>query len=101
MTKRGMPRRSGQDRAKAWTLYLLRCRDGSLYTGITVDPERRLAQHQEGLASRYTRGRRPVRMVYRECYASRPEALRREYAVKALSRDAKERLIAGGFGTGR
>lgn len=83
------------DRAETWTLYLLRCRDGSLYAGITTDPERRLAQHQDGLGSRYTRGRRPVRMVYRESCVTRSEALKREYAVKALPRAAKERLIAG------
>jgi putative endonuclease len=77
-----------------WALYLLRCRDGSLYAGITTDPERRVAQHQAGKASRYTRGRTPVRIVYREPCASRAEALKRECAVKALSRDEKERLIA-------
>jgi putative endonuclease len=93
--RRGLSRRSAPDSPKAWTLYLLRCRDGSLYAGITCDPERRLAQHQGGLASRYTRGRRPVQMVYREWCTSRSEALKREYAVKTLSRDAKERLIAG------
>jgi putative endonuclease len=76
-------------------LYLLRCRDGSLYAGITVDLTRRLAQHQDGTASRYTRCRRPVTMVYRERCASRSDALKREYAVKALTREAKERLIKG------
>lgn len=100
MTRRRTLRGSAPDRAETWTLYLLRCRDGSLYAGITVDPERRLAQHQSGLASRYTRGRRPVRMVYRESCASRSAALRREYAVKALSRRAKERLIVGAGGWG-
>lgn len=78
---------------RAWTLYVLRCRDSSLYTGITTDLERRLTQHQEGSASRYTRGRRPVRIVYREPCAGRSHALKRERAVKALSRSAKERLI--------
>ncbi|MFZ5863052.1 MAG: GIY-YIG nuclease family protein [Nitrospirota bacterium] len=83
---------------QAWTLYLLRCRDRSLYTGITTDAERRLAQHQDGTASRYTRSRRPVTMVYRESCASRSDALKREVAVKALSRQAKERLISGARG---
>ncbi len=88
-----MPRGSAPDSAARWTLYLLRCRDGSLYAGITTDLERRVAQHQTGVASRYTRGRTPVRIVYRESCANRSEALKREYAVKALSRDGKERLI--------
>ncbi|MFZ5877341.1 MAG: GIY-YIG nuclease family protein [Nitrospirota bacterium] len=87
------PRGAEPSGAKGWTLYLLRCRDGSLYAGITVDPERRLAQHQDGTASRYTRSRRPVTMVYRESCASRSDALKREAAVKALSRPAKERLL--------
>lgn len=81
------------ERSEQWTLYLLRCCDGSLYAGITNDLARRLAQHQDGRASRYTRGRRPVSIVYREPCASRSEALQRECAVKALSREAKERLI--------
>jgi putative endonuclease len=76
-----------------WTLYVLRCRDGSLYAGITTDLERRLHQHQDGQASRYTRGRGPVKVVYSEPCASRSQALKRERAVKALSRDAKDRLI--------
>lgn len=78
---------------RSWTLYLLRCRDGSLYAGITTDLERRLTQHQDGSASRYTRSRRPVRIVYREPCADRSDALKRERAVKTLSRTAKERLI--------
>jgi predicted GIY-YIG superfamily endonuclease len=81
--------------ADSWTLYLLRCRDGSLYAGITIDLTRRVAQHQGGTASRYTRSRLPVTLVYLESCASRSDALKREYAVKALTRDAKEKLIAG------
>jgi predicted GIY-YIG superfamily endonuclease len=81
--------------ADRWMLYLLRCRDGSLYAGITIDLARRVAQHEGGTASRYTRSRRPVALVYRESCASRSDALKREYAVKALTRDAKERLIKG------
>lgn len=94
MIEGDMPRGFAPDGAAQWTLYLLRCRDGSLYAGITTDLERRVAQHQAGVASRYTRGRTPVRIVYRESWASRSEALKREYAVKALSRDEKERLVA-------
>lgn len=76
-----------------WTFYLLRCRDGSLYAGITTDLERRLVQHQKGLASRYTRSRRPVTVVYQEPCAGRSHALKRERTVKDLSRAEKERLI--------
>lgn len=78
-----------------WTLYLLRCRDGTLYTGVTTDLPRRLAEHRRGSASRYTRSRRPVTLVYAEACGGRSAALRREAAVKRLSRAAKERLIAG------
>jgi putative endonuclease len=77
----------------SWILYILRCRDGSFYAGITNDLKRRLIQHRDGRASRYTRSRRPVRIIYRESCASRSAALKREYAVKALSRKEKEKLI--------
>ena len=76
-----------------WILYILRCNDASFYTGITNDLARRFNQHQDGCASRYTRSRRPVRIVYGESCASRSHALRRESAVKALSRKEKENLI--------
>jgi putative endonuclease len=66
-----------------------------LYAGITTDLARRVAQHQDGTASRYTRSRRPVAIVYRESCASRSDALKREAAVKALRREVKERLIRG------
>jgi putative endonuclease len=98
MTRSGRVLDEGAVSGEAWTLYLLRCHDRSLYTGITTDAERRLAQHQDGTASRYTRSRRPVAMVYRESCASRSEALKREAAVKSLSREAKERLIDGECG---
>jgi len=76
-----------------WFVYLLRCADGSLYTGIAKDVDRRCQQHNAGTASRYTRSRLPVVVVYREAHASRSLALRREAAVKALSRRQKEALI--------
>jgi len=76
-----------------WFVYILRCRDGSLYTGITTDLPRRCRQHNAGTASRYTRSRRPVRLLYQEPAASRSQALKREIAVKALTRPQKERLI--------
>jgi len=74
-------------------VYVLRCGDGSLYTGITNDLERRLAAHRAGTASRYTRSRRPVRLVYRERRRSRSAALKREAAIKRLPRAAKLRII--------
>jgi predicted GIY-YIG superfamily endonuclease len=77
----------------AWFVYLLRCRDDSLYTGITTDPTRRLQQHNKGTASRYTRSRRPVVLVYQECQASRSLALKRELAIKGLSRNEKDSLV--------
>ncbi len=75
-----------------WFVYMLRCRDGSLYTGITTDLRRRLAAHRAGTGSRYTRSRLPVRLVYRERRATRAAALKREAAIKRLSALAKRRL---------
>ena len=76
-----------------WFVYLLRCRDNSLYTGITTDLSRRLKQHNSGTASRYTRSRLPVVLVYQECQASRSLALKRELAIKGLSRNKKNSLV--------
>ena len=77
----------------AWFVYILSCADGSLYTGITKDLIRRCEQHNAGTASRYTRSRLPVVLVYQEAQGSRSESLKRELAIKALSRKAKEALI--------
>ncbi len=79
-----------------WFVYLLRCADGSLYCGITTDPERRLREHNSGRGARYTRGRRPVTLIYREHLSSRAEAARREAAVKRLRRSAKLALAGQG-----
>ena len=79
--------------ADPWLVYLLRCADSTLYTGITTDLKRRCQQHNQGMASRYTRGRHPVRLVYQESYPTKSLALRREAAIKALGRRAKESLI--------
>lgn len=81
--------------AVSWLVYILRCRDGSLYTGITNDLSRRLQAHAAGKASRYTRSRLPVRLAYQEPQATKSLALKREAAIKALSRAAKLRLVAG------
>ena len=76
-----------------WFVYMLRCADGSLYTGITNDVERRCQQHAAGTASRYTRGHLPTVLVYQETQADRSEASKRESAIKALTRQQKESLI--------
>jgi UV DNA damage endonuclease len=76
-----------------WFVYLLRCADGSLYAGITNDVPRRLKQHNAGTASRYTRSRLPAVLVYQEAQASHSHALRRELAIKSLSRQEKESMI--------
>ena len=75
-----------------WTVYLARCQDGTLYTGITTDPERRLAEHNSGSGAAYTRTRLPVSLVYCEVVSDRSSALRREHAIKRLSRNQKEAL---------
>ena len=77
----------------AWFVYMLRCADDSLYTGITTDLSRRCDQHNAGTASRYTRSRLPIRLVYEEVLTSRSLASKREAAMKALSRMEKELLI--------
>ena len=74
-------------------MYVLRCRDGSLYTGITNDLARRLSFHQAGKGGAYTRSRRPVRVVYTERRSTRGAALRREAELKRLPRSAKLSLI--------
>lgn len=82
--------------ARTWSVYVLRCADSSLYTGISTNTARRLQQHNAGIASRYTRSRRPVTMVYQEVQESHSSALKRELAIKAFSRHAKEELIQTG-----
>ena len=79
-----------------WYLYILRCGDGTLYTGITTDIEKRLAVHSAGKGAKYTRGRLPLELVYREYCADHSAALKREYAVKKLTRQEKEALVASG-----
>lgn len=78
---------------KSWKLYILRCADGTLYTGITTDIPARLEAHRTGKGAKYTRGRGPLELVYSEECGTHSDALKREYAVKELTREAKERLI--------
>jgi putative endonuclease len=77
-----------------WTVYMLECADTTLYTGITNDLDRRLAEHAAGKGARYTKGRGPFRLVYRETCQGRAEALRRESAIKLLGRAEKLRLFS-------
>ena len=76
-----------------WKLYILRCGDGSLYTGITTDVDKRLEAHRAGKGAKYTRGRGPLELVYREDCGDHSAALRRELEIKALSREEKLTMI--------
>lgn len=77
-----------------WTVYILRCADDTLYTGVTNDMERRLAMHEKGTGAKYTRGRGPYEIIHTEIFATRGDALRREAAIKACSREDKLALAA-------
>ena len=79
--------------AGSWAVYILRCADGTLYTGIAPDVEKRVQKHNEGKGAKYTRGRTPVELVYREDHPNRAEASKREYQIKQLSRAEKLELI--------
>ena len=92
--------RRPQPTGEEWFVYMLRCADGTLYTGIAKDVSRRCQQHNAGTASRYTRSRLPVELVYQEVHVSRSLALRREAAIKAMSRLEKLALIRLGARTG-
>ncbi len=80
-----------------WSLYIIRCADDSLYVGITTDVERRFEEHQAGKkqSAKYVRGRGPLKLVYQYEIGDRSLASRYEYACKQLSKDDKERLVAG------
>ncbi len=78
---------------KIWYVYLVRCRDNTLYCGITVDIPRRMEAHNSGKGAKYTRGRGPVTLCYQEPQESYSAALKREYAIKQLTRAQKEALF--------
>lgn len=88
-----MLRRKANGRS-IWTVYILRCADGTLYTGVAADLAARLATHRAGKGARYTRSRLPVRLVYREAALDRSAAQKREWAIKQLTRAGKRALIA-------
>jgi putative endonuclease len=77
-----------------WKVYLLRCSDDSLYCGATTDIERRLNEHNQGVGSRYTRSRLPVRLVWSSDELTKSGAFKEEYRIKRLSKIVKERMIA-------
>ncbi len=75
--------------------YILRCKDGSFYTGYTNDLEKRVQAHNEGKGAKYTKGRGPVELVYFEEFDEKTEAMKREWAIKQMSRGEKMELIGG------
>lgn len=77
-----------------WTVYILRCADGTLYTGITNDLQRRLAEHGAGQGAKYTKGRGPLQLVYQEDCPGRGLASKRENAIKAMDREEKLLLVS-------
>ncbi len=81
--------------AQPWFVYILRCADNSLYTGVTIDVNKRLDQHNgvDKNGAKYTKARRPVKLVYQETSTSRSAACKREYAIKSLKKLEKESLI--------
>ncbi len=97
------PKDAGADTCAAQTaapdtayIYILRCGDGSLYTGWTNDLEKRLQSHQSGRGAKYTKSHRPVTLVYSEAFDTREAAMRREWEIKQLTKAQKEALVHGG-----
>ncbi len=78
-------------------VYMVRCKDNSLYTGWTTDPKRRTKEHNEGKGAKYTRSKRPVKLVYVEETSTKQEAMRREYAIKQLQKVEKEEICKNGL----
>jgi len=84
---------SGDTLRTAWSLYLIRCSDGSLYTGVTTDVERRFREHRKGTGAKYLRGRGPLTLEFHCRVGNRSEALRLEHLVKRLDKMQKEALL--------
>ncbi len=76
-------------------VYILKCKDNTLYTGFTVNLEKRIETHNKGIGSKYTRGRIPVKLIYKEEYMTKSEALKREYEIKKLTKKQKINIIKG------
>jgi putative endonuclease len=82
---------------KLFYVYILRCKDNTLYTGYTTNLERRVKCHNSGKGAKYTRGRLPVEIVYFEEYSTKSDALKREYEIKTYSREKKLKVIGSGI----
>lgn len=79
---------------KEWYVYMVECADGTLYSGVTTDVERRIKEHNDSpKGAKYTRAKRPVKLVYTEACTGRSEATKREYALKQLTREEKLKLV--------
>ncbi len=76
-----------------WELYIIECKDGSFYTGITIDVKRRLTLHETGKGAKYTRGRAPLKLVYRKSFKSKSAALVREAKIKSMTKAEKVELV--------
>jgi putative endonuclease len=79
--------------------YILKCSDGTFYTGWTTDPERRVTQHNKGIGAKYTSVRRPVKLVYLEQHSNRTDAMKRELAIKKMKRAQKSKLVENYMGS--
>ncbi len=96
VTKKGVAEKEGNKSISQWFVYILRCADDTLYTGITTDVERRVREHNgelKGKGAKCTRARRPVQLIYTELCADRSDAGKREWGIKQLSKNQKEKLI--------
>jgi putative endonuclease len=76
-------------------VYILECADGSFYTGWTNNLEKRIEMHSKGIGAKYTRGRAPVKLIYHEIFENKNDAMKREYAIKRLTREKKLELVSG------
>jgi len=81
------------DKPSDWFLYMVRCKNGQVYTGISTNVERRFAEHQAGKGAKYLRGKGPLNLVYQKKVGTRSEALRAEIAIKNMSKSDKEKII--------
>jgi len=81
------------DKITDWFLYMVRCKNGHIYTGISTDVERRFAEHQAGKGAKYLRGKGPLKLVYQKKIGSRSEALKAEISMKKMSKSDKEKTI--------
>lgn len=84
-----------ENKTETWYVYIIRCIDNTLYTGITNSLDKRMVSHNQGKGAKYTRGRGPVQLLYHEEYETRSEASKREFAIKKLPIHQKEKLIQG------